>query len=167
MKKLLPTLVIGLAFSTGMAFGQSSFQAVLTGSQENPVNASTATGFGTVVLSADQTTITVNESWSGLSAPASASHIHGPAAPGASANVLFPFQNVPAVTSSSIPQQSFPITPTQVGYLQGGLLYFNVHSGNFPNGEIRGQILPVPEPGALALLGLGLAAVGWKLRRRA
>src|SRR5947208_3488046 len=108
MKNVLPTVAVALAFSTGIVCGQSSFQAVLTGSQEVPANASTATGFGTVVLSADQTTITVNESWSGLSAPAIASHIHGPAAPGASANVLFPFQNVPAVTSGSIPQQSFP-----------------------------------------------------------
>src|SRR5437660_546864 len=125
MKKLLPTLVIGLAFSTGMALGQSSFQAVLTGSQENPANASTATGFGTVVLSADQTTITVNESWSGLSAPATASHIHGPAAPGVNATVLFPFSPVPNATSGSIAEKVFSITPTQVGYLQSGLLYFN------------------------------------------
>src|SRR5438045_7976112 len=122
MKNVLPALAVALAFSTGIVCGQSSFQAVLTGSQEVPANASTATGFGTVVLSADQTTITVNESWSGLSAPASASHIHGPAAPGANASVLFPFSGVPAATSGSIPQQTFSITPTQVGYLMNGLL---------------------------------------------
>lgn len=167
MKKLLPTLVVGLAFSTGIAFGQSSFQAVLLGANENPVNSSPGTGLGTLVLSADQSTITVNESWSGLTAPATLSHIHGPAAPGVNAGVLFPFSGVPSATSGSIPQQSFAISATQVGYLMNGLLYFNVHTGNFPGGEIRGQILPVPEPGALALLGLGLAAAGWKLRRRA
>src|SRR5438105_15476953 len=167
MKNVLPALAVALAFSTGIVRGQSTFQATLTGSQENPANASPGTGLGTLVLSADQSTITVNESWSGLTAPATLSHIHGPAAPGANASVLFPFSGVPSATSGSIPQQTFAINATQVGYLMNGLLYFNVHSGNFPGGEIRGQILAVPEPGAMGLLGLGLAAVGWKLRRRA
>src|SRR5437868_14012280 len=98
MKNVLPTLAVALGLSTGMAFGQSTFQAVLSGANESSANASTASGFGTVVLSADQTTITVNESWTGLSAPASASHIHGPAGPGVNASVLFPFSNVPAAT---------------------------------------------------------------------
>src|SRR4051812_35596184 len=143
MKNALPTVAVALALSTGLVCGQSTFQANLTGSQEFPVNGSTATGFGTVVLSADQSTITVNESWSGLSAPASASHIHGPAAPGANAVVLFPFSGVPAATSGSIPQQTFAISATQVGYLMNGLLYMNVHDANFPGGEIRGQLLAV------------------------
>jgi len=167
MKNVLPALAVTLALSTAVAFGQSSFQAILSGANENPVNASPGTGLGTLILSADQSTITVNESWSGLTANATLSHIHGPAAPGVNAGVLFPFSGVPSATSGSIPQQSFAINATQVGYLMSGLLYFNVHTGNFPGGEIRGQIVPVPEPGALALLGLGLAAIGWKLRRRA
>ncbi len=40
--------------------------------------------------------------------------------------------------------------------LFGGGLYFQVHTLNFPNGELRGQLLPVPEPGVLALIGMGL-----------
>ena len=168
MKNVLPALAVALAFSTGIVCGQSSFRAVLTGSQEVPANASTATGFGTVVLSADQTTITVNESWTGLSTPATLTHIHGPAAPGANASPIFDFTSVmPHVTSGAIPQQTLSINATQLGYLMNGLLYFNVHDSVFPAGEIRGQILAVPEPGAMVLLGLGLTAVGWKLRRRA
>ncbi|HAV65069.1 MAG TPA: hypothetical protein DCY13_22200 [Verrucomicrobiales bacterium] len=49
--------------------------------------------------------------------------------------------------------------------LQGGNLYFQVHTLNYPSGEIRGQILPVPEPGTLALCGMG-AVLLW-LRSRA
>src|SRR5881296_354911 len=102
MNKQIVTLALATAFSTGMASAQSTYQAILTGLQEVPANASTATGFGTVVLNAAMTQITVDESWSGLSSPATASHIHGPAGLGTNAAVLFPFSGVPAATSGSI-----------------------------------------------------------------
>jgi hypothetical protein len=146
------------ALCTSIASAQTSFQAVLVGGNEVPANNSTASGFGTVVLSADQSTIIVNESWTGLTTPATASHIHGPALPGVNANVLFPFSGVPSATSGSIPQQSFSITPTQVGYLLNGQLYMNVHDATFGGGEIRGQLLPVPEPSTFGLIAIGIGS---------
>jgi len=166
MKRHMATLAIAAALSTGMASAQTTFNATLTGLQESSPNASPATGFGTVVLNAAQTQITVDESWSGLTAPATASHIHGPAAPGVSANVLFPFSGVPSATSGSIPEQTFSITAAQVTQLEGGLFYMNVHDANFPGGEIRGQLVLVPEPSIWALLGLSAAGLFWGLRRR-
>src|SRR5204863_7023910 len=80
-------------------------------------------------------------------APATAGHIHGPAGAGTNASVLFPFSGVPAATSGSIPQLSFAITPTQLGYLQSGLLYMNVHNATYPGGEIRDQIRLAPASG--------------------
>jgi Cu/Zn superoxide dismutase len=120
------------------------FATTLVGWQQVPPDASTATGTGTVVLSAAEDTITVNMSFSGLTSSANAAHIHGPAAAGANAPVLFPFSGVPAATAGSIPEQLFAITPTQVTQLKAGQFYFNVHSDNFPGGEIRGQILLAP-----------------------
>jgi len=117
-----------------------NFQATMRGVNEVPANVSTGTGFGTVSLSADQTTITVNMRFSGLTAPASAAHIHGPAGAGTNASVLFPFTGVPAATSGAIPEQSFAITPTQLGYLTNGLLYMNVHNSVYTGGELRDQI---------------------------
>lgn len=155
MKKLVP--IFGLAVFVSTASAQWTFQATLSGLGENPVNASPATGFGTVILNAAQTQITVDESWSGLTAPATASHIHGPGGVGTNAAVLFPFSGVPAATSGSIPEQTFAITAQQVSYLFSGFLYMNVHTSTFPGGEIRGQLLLVPEPTTAALLGLGLA----------
>lgn len=167
MKRILACILAVMVISTGAVQAQWTFQAFLTGLGETPPNASPGTGIGTVVLNAAQTQITVDESWSGLTAPATASHIHGPGGAGTNAPVLFPLSGVPAATAGSVPEQSFAITPTQVGYLFAGYLYLNVHTATFPGGEIRGQLQLVPEPaaGMLMLLGIGVAA--WRWRQRA
>jgi hypothetical protein len=168
MKLFFSRLTMAILFVSAaqVASAQWTFEAFLSGLGENPPNASPATGFGTVVLSADQTTITADESWSGLLAAATASHIHGPGGAGTNAPILFPFSGVPNATAGSIPEQSFSITPTQVSYLFAGYLYMNVHDSVFPGGEIRGQLLLVPEPGSFALLTVGLGATLWYRRRR-
>jgi len=50
----------------------------------------------------------------------------------------------------------------QIPDIVAGRAYVNYHTGQFPGGEIRGQLLVVsvvPEPGTLALLGLALVGV--------
>ena len=55
----------------------------------------------------------------------------------------------------------------QLNNLFNTRLYINFHTGEFPGGEIRGAISPVPEPATLTLLGLGLLALGrHQVRRR-
>jgi hypothetical protein len=166
MKKSAALLTLLTALSASIVSAQTFFQANLSGFGENPPNGSPGTGFGMLTLNAAQTQITVDENWSNLTAPATASHIHGPGGVGTNAPVLFPFSGVPAATSGSIPEQSFAITPTQVGYLFSGYLYMNVHTSTFPGGEIRGQLLEVPEPSTLACAALGVGATVWFRRRR-
>lgn len=48
---------------------------------------------------------------------------------------------------------------THLQDLQSGGLYFQIHTLNFPNGELRGQIVPVPEPGVLTLWVMAVCAV--------
>jgi len=167
MKRILTFCIAGVAaLSAGIASAQFTFDATLLGANEVPPNGSPGTGFGTVVLNAAETQITVDESWTGLTAPATASHIHGPGGPGVNAAVIFPFSGVPAATAGSIPEQSFAINSTQVGYLFAGTLYMNVHSSTFPGGEIRGQLILVPEPAVAAIVGLGVVTAVWRLRRK-
>jgi hypothetical protein len=167
MKKKFAAIAVAVAFSAGIASAQITLQAFLYGSNEVPANASTATGFGTVILNAAQTQITVDESWTGLvGGNATVSHIHtGPA--GVIGPVTFPFSGVPSATSGSIPEQTFSITAAQVATLLSGGMYMNVHDGTFGGGEIRGQLTVVPEPSTLALLGLsGIGGLLFWMRRR-
>ncbi|HMF55221.1 MAG TPA: CHRD domain-containing protein, partial [Pyrinomonadaceae bacterium] len=126
---------------------QQAFVGTLSSSQEVPPNATTGRGVGIVILSQDQTSALVSLYFAGLSSNATMAHIHGPAAPGTNAPVLFPFANVPSATSGSINNVTISLTPTQVQQLKSGLFYFNVHTVNNPGGEIRGQILfnPIDE----------------------
>src|SRR5207237_4004778 len=66
------------------------FVANLNGVQETPPNNSTATGTATLLLSPDETTALVSLNFTGLSSTETGAHIHGPAAAGTSAAILFP-----------------------------------------------------------------------------
>ena len=116
----------------------TTFIAQISSAQEVPVNASTATGNGTVTLNAAETQIAVNMTFSGLSSNQSAAHIHGSAHVGVNSPVLFNFG------TGQISGLTFAVTAAQVANLKKGLMYMNIHTGNFPGGEIRGQILPNP-----------------------
>ena len=56
--------------------------------------------------------------------------------------------------------------PGILSALGSGDLYLNLHTLDYPGGEIRGQLQTVPEPQTLAMLGAGLAALGFTRRRR-
>ncbi len=109
------------------------FVATLNGSQETPPNNSTATGRATLLLSPDEKTARVSLVFSGLTSAQTDAHIHGPAIPGVAAPPVFP------LPLGQISDFQINLTPAQVQDLKNGLLYVNVHSSNFPAGEIRGQ----------------------------
>ena len=153
--RLAVCVVLAFAFLPSVAGAETfTYQAFLTGSQETPPTLSPAFGLGAVALSPNQTQITVDLTWSGLTATAISANIRN-GAEGVAGPIVFTLTGVPVATSGSITQQVFSITPTQLGYLQSGDLYFSIPDSAFSGGEIRGQIEPTPEPATLSLLALG------------
>jgi uncharacterized protein (TIGR03118 family) len=125
-----------------------TFVASLDGAHEVPARPSNGIGTGVVIITDEAAgTAKVSLNFSGLTSNANAAHIHGPAVEGVNAPILFPI-TVPAATSGQANDVGITMTPTQVQQLKDGLFYFNVHSDNFPSGEIRGQIKfnPIDEP---------------------
>ena len=114
------------------------FTAYLNGAQEVPTVATTATGYARIVVNESTGALTFTVVFNGLSSTQTASHIHAPAAIGASVGVAINFGAVGG-TSGTI-SGSTTITPTQLSQLRQGLGYVNVHSTNFAAGEIRGQL---------------------------
>jgi hypothetical protein len=115
-----------------------SFKATLSGAQEVPPTASTATGMANATLDPDGT-LHWNVSYQSLSGPAAAAHFHGPAAPGANAGVAV---NIGDQGLGNPMQGAAHLTAAQVADLAAGRWYINIHTAANPNGEIRGQVVP-------------------------
>jgi hypothetical protein len=127
------------------------------------------------------------ETFSGLTAPASAAHIHCCGPIGVNEPVAVPFTGFPSATGGTY-NQTFDLSllstynaafvtanggtlaSAEAAFLAGinsGQTYANIHNSVFPGGEIRGQLAAVPEPTTAGLLLLGLVPLVKKLTRRA
>ena len=142
----------------GLPLAQRTFVTTLNGASEVPPEITSATGSATVILSPDQTAALVSLSFANLSSPQTAAHIHGPAEPGNNApgtilDLDQPLGQVSNLLWVFAPLGGLPVQD-QVNALKTGRLYVNVHTANFPSGEIRGWLFVVddgsddiPDPG--------------------
>ncbi len=115
-----------------------TFYAYLSGAQEVPPVATSATGYARIVVNEAAGTFTFTVVFNNLSSAQTASHIHTPAAIGANAPVAITLGTAGG-TSGSISGMA-AITPTQLAQIRQHLGYVNVHSMTNGGGEIRGQL---------------------------
>ncbi len=134
------------------------FRAELEASSEVPPNQTT--GHGTFTANYDTATRTLswNGSYSGLTGPVTAAHIHGPAAVGVNARaIVWLSDNLgqckngecrskpDAKASNASPfSGSAILTDAQAAEMMNGLYYINIHTNAHPAGELRGQLVKTP-----------------------
>ena len=125
---------------------QPAFGGPLAGAQEVPAVSTTATGEGTAVISPDGSKIWYYVTYSGLSGPAVAAHIHTGAA-GQAGGIILPLTLTASPMVGTLTAADFkasgPITSfaQAVAAIKGGQTYFNIHTAANGGGEIRGQIV--------------------------
>lgn len=110
--------------------------ADLTGTAEVPPNDSAGTGKLEATYDTETMMFTWTVTYEGLTGEATAAHFHGPAAADATAGPVVPIEGALA----SPIEGSATLTEEQATQLQDGMWYFNVHTAQYPDGEIRGQV---------------------------
>lgn len=191
MKKALLMLGVAAAFGTPVAAHATiwEFNANLSGANENPPTASTATGVATLFYNDFNTASIADDRYNfalsafGLTGEATAYHIHGAATPAENAPVRIPLDTAPFVSSkigttllvggnNVAPLDPIPATTatgTNAGHpsmsfidmLKSGLAYTNVHTVLNPGGEIRGQLIEVNAVPEPQTYALMLAGLGF------
>lgn len=125
-----------LALATPSMAAMIDFKASLSGKSEVPPNAAAATGPVTATYDSESKKLSWKGSYSGLSGPATAAHLHGPAPAGKNAGVMLPISpNGPAFEGSAT------LNDAQAKALMDGDLYVNIHTAANKAGEIRGQLM--------------------------
>ena len=166
-----------------------SYQANLDGPSEPTISP----GTGTALVDYDNTahTLRVQATFTGLLGTVTASHIHSATAvPGTGtagvATMTPTFVGFPSGVTSGTYDHTFDMTlPTSwnasfitnnggtpasaeaalASGLAAGKAYLNIHTQQFPGGEIRGFLQLVPEPGTLVLAAAGALALLPRRRR--
>lgn len=117
----------------------TSFKADLKGASEVPANQTTGTGSVTASFDPATKQLTWSGTFSGLTGPATAAHIHGPAEAGKNAGVAIWLSEKGKPFESPF-KGSATLTDAQASDLMSGLMYVNIHTAKNPGGELRGQL---------------------------
>lgn len=127
-------------YGSSMMSKDETYTARMTAAQEVPANASAGSGMAEVTVDPSSMKASWKVSYSGLTGPVAAGHIHGPAPEGKNAGVVVPFAKESVAASPIMGQAT--LTAAQYADLKAGNWYVNLHTAQNPGGEIRGQLKP-------------------------
>jgi len=193
MKRICSSVALSLLLVGGASAAPITYMADLNGANESPANGSAGTGFATFAYDDTAHTLLLSVTFSGLTGTTTAAHIHcctavaGTGTAGVATQTPS-FLNFPlGVQSGTYNSPLFDLTlasswnpafvtahgGTTAGAeaalavgLAAGTSYFNIHTNTNPGGEIRGFIVPTPEPSVGLLLIAPLAAIVIRGRKR-
>ena len=190
---VLAVVAIGTLAAASAHAAILHYDANLSGPAESPPNASPGTGFAEVDVDNIANTMHVHIDFTGLVGTSTASHIHAatPLPGSGTAGVAtttptfagFPlgvtsgtYDNTLDLTQASSYNPAYVTanggTPASaeaalLAAMANGQSYLNIHSSVFGGGEIRGFLLPVPEPSTAMLAAFGFAGLAlWRWRRK-
>ena len=195
MRRIAVVFVCLVALAAPAVATPLTYAAYLSGPNESPANASPATGVALVTIDAATHFMEIDMTFQGLLAGNTASHIHvinGPGdantadtlGPVATTTPTFPgfpsgatdgfYHNIFNTTLASTYRAGFITDAGGIAAAEaalfagitGGRAYVNIHTSEFPAGEIRGFLQPVPEPGTLLLLSAGIGGLARMRNRR-
>jgi CHRD domain len=166
-----------------------TFGGILAGANEVPPTGSSGIGSAAVVLDTTADTIRIIASFVGLTSPDTAAHIHCcQTMPGTNVGVAttlptFGFGGpnpFPLGVTAGAYDQTFSLLDSSfynpafvtanggtvagaeaalIAGIEGEHTYFNIHTSNFPNGEVRAELLPIGVAVPAPIVGAGLPGV--------
>ncbi|WP_199271710.1 CHRD domain-containing protein [Paraglaciecola sp. L3A3] len=161
-------VIISLTMSLSTQATMISLSSNLDGAQANAGAGTLSPGTGLASMIFDDVTkvFSWDISWSGLIGDVTAAHFHGAALFDQNAGVQVPLSVV--VDSAN---GSSTLSDAQATDLLAGLWYINIHTLDFPTGEIRGQVVRAPnvsvsEPSVMFLILPLLMGLYYSRRRR-
>ena len=188
---LAASLALAPAAAQAQAGGDQAFvRAVASGQLEAPPNGSPGSSIATFEF--DGNIMRAEVPFRDLLAGTTVAHIHcctnaafAGVAPPAITLVDFPlgvrggsYSHAFDLSDASVWEPAFlaafggtpaSATAAMLDAIEDNTAYLNIHSTQFPAGEIRGFLVaaPIPEPATWGMLGFGLAGLGMAARRRA
>jgi hypothetical protein len=178
------------ALCASAAQAQTVIKAVASGPSESPPNASPGSSVASFEIDGDL--LRAEVPFRDLLAGATMAHIHccTTAAFTSTAPVAIPLVDFPLDVTNGSYAHAFDLTDAAIydpaflaafggtpasastaliDAINANEAYLNIHTGEFPAGEIRGFLVaaPIPEPATWGMLGMGLAGLRMMRRRRA
>ena len=119
---------------------KTDLRATRAGAYEVPPTQSRGSGYFEAVYRPSTKVLEYRLNLTGLSGPITMGYLHGPAAPGDNAQQVAPI-NIPIYDYTI--WDGVTLTEEQAAQVLAGQWYVNVTTLQYPDGEVRGQILPL------------------------